>query len=796
MPTAPVPGLPRQPAVATGEQMQIPGTLRSLLKFHLHGQRDEAGSGSTAEVWPALLHPFRDMRSIRHEYPLLISSTPQQQDVQSLSSRIDDIINQSGLDGDPRERLRRHAYQFEAALKDALTADSSASLSQLARQVRDEMLASTALDATRKSVLDLDIEIVLAGLPGDAEISDCTPDIPGKVYRSVAGEFWARHCKPWQADLEQLVHGLGNIIRSDAEHKPEARSAHNLRSMLGTGRSDDLDFDRMSEMLGKTPQMEVLPEARSKRIGEALLLLKAMLPIYGLSSDQEAPFDPEVHTSTVGEAVVQLNLRQIAMLEFFRAIRVAELELENHYNPAIHDEFFNQFNYTHLSDEERSLCPPVVLELSQQGLEQSAAGTLLEILDTDSPLKVILQLNSLDDDEFSGSPAWPARLASAVMSLGKTFVFQGTSANPETLREAFTAGAAYVGPALLSVYTGTTGDGSRLPTYLESASAQESRTLPCYRFDPSLGSDQASRMTLLNNPRQEQPWVRDIFSFVNGAGQEGAMELAYTHADFLLADQRWEQEFWVLDNALHEDALLPLDEFLAQDTHQQRNRVPYVLAVDGANDIRRVVLNYRVLRQVNAVANRWRALQEAGGVDNSHGRALMASEQARMQSELQTRLEELRQKTDSQLDQNLGELTREIVTRIADQLISGASVPGIPNASPSPVRRAEAPATKPVEQVVAQVEQAEDDDAPISLDEPYIDSVMCTTCDDCTKMAPHIFAYDENKQAYIKDAVAGSFQEMVLAAEKCPVKIIHPGKPKNPAENNLDEWIARAKPFN
>ncbi len=230
---------------------------------------------------------------------------------------------------------------------------------------------------------------------------------------------------------------------------------------------------------------------------------------------------------------------------------------------------------------ERSLCPPVVLELSQQGLDVSAAGALLELLDGDAPIKVVLSLNSLDEDEFSGSPAWPARFAAAVMSLGSAFVFQGTSSNPEALQEAFSAGAAYPGPALFSVYTGTSEGGSRLPPYLDAASALEARTLPCYRFDPSLGAEQASRMVLMNNPRQELPWVSDIFSYFNAAGQESAMELTFTHADFLLADRRWRQEFWVLDHALQEDALLPLAEFLALDGDQQRNRVPYVMAVDA-----------------------------------------------------------------------------------------------------------------------------------------------------------------------------------------------------------------------
>jgi pyruvate-ferredoxin/flavodoxin oxidoreductase len=59
-----------------------------------------------------------------------------------------------------------------------------------------------------------------------------------------------------------------------------------------------------------------------------------------------------------------------------------------------------------------------------------------------------------------------------------------------------------------------------------------------------------------------------------------------------------------------------------------------------------------------------------------------------------------------------------------------------------------------------------------------------------------MFAYDENKQAYIKDPRAGTFQELVRAAERCTAKIIHPGTPLDPSEPDLEQWIARAQPFN
>ena len=80
--------------------------------------------------------------------------------------------------------------------------------------------------------------------------------------------------------------------------------------------------------------------------------------------------------------------------------------------------------------------------------------------------------------------------------------------------------------------------------------------------------------------------------------------------------------------------------------------------------------------------------------------------------------------------------------------------------------------------------------------EAYIETARCTSCNDCTNLNSRMFAYDENKQAYIKDVHAGTSAQLVQAAEKCPAGIIHPGDPTNPKEKDLEKWVKRAEPFN
>ena len=96
---------------------------------------------------------------------------------------------------------------------------------------------------------------------------------------------------------------------------------------------------------------------------------------------------------------------------------------------------------------------------------------------------------------------------------------------------------------------------------------------------------------------------------------------------------------------------------------------------------------------------------------------------------------------------------------------------------------------------VAGAATASDDADDITM-EAWIDSSRCTTCNECTNLNKKMFSYNADKQAYIKDASAGTFQQLVTAAERCPVSIIHPGTPLNPKEKDLEKWVKRAEPFN
>ena len=91
--------------------------------------------------------------------------------------------------------------------------------------------------------------------------------------------------------------------------------------------------------------------------------------------------------------------------------------------------------------------------------------------------------------------------------------------------------------------------------------------------------------------------------------------------------------------------------------------------------------------------------------------------------------------------------------------------------------------------------EPEEKEAEKPSDEAYIETPRCASCNECIQINDKMFVYDGNKQAFIADINAGTFAQLVEAAENCQVAIIHPGKPRNPNEPGLDDLIKRAEAF-
>jgi pyruvate-ferredoxin/flavodoxin oxidoreductase len=77
----------------------------------------------------------------------------------------------------------------------------------------------------------------------------------------------------------------------------------------------------------------------------------------------------------------------------------------------------------------------------------------------------------------------------------------------------------------------------------------------------------------------------------------------------------------------------------------------------------------------------------------------------------------------------------------------------------------------------------------------WIDSARCSSCDECVRRNPRMFVYDADKRAVLGDVRAGSYRELVEAAEHCKMAVIHPGEPWDANEPELSDLRQRAAVF-
>jgi ferredoxin len=200
--------------------------------------------------------------------------------------------------------------------------------------------------------------------------------------------------------------------------------------------------------------------------------------------------------------------------------------------------------------------------------------------------------------------------------------------------------------------------------------------------------------------------------------------------------------------------------------------------------------------------NYWHSLQELAGIQNYYVEEAIERIIEEQRAALEAEREQLRKEHAEELEAVRTEAAGQAMGQLVDVLM-GADLSGIaagsgqlatmPAARPAAT---EAPAEAEAAEAEAEPEQAEEAEEELSFDEPWLDTPACTTCDDCMGINKMMFAYNDDKQAYLKDPAAGTYEDLVRAAEICPAKCIHPGKPLNPNEPNLEELMARAAPFN
>jgi ferredoxin len=571
-----------------------------------------------------------------------------------------------------------------------------------------------------------------AAIAMDGSLVDCDASLPARLLTQGWRAVQVQKARRRSGAARRLTQHLSDILGADFARSPEGRAPSSLKASIGAFHESDFDFTAMSRILTPSkPQIAMAP-ARVRRIRDAIVELE---------SD---PFDLAAcaFTSAVA-ALAAYRERLPTVAAIAKATAIAELEISGAYRESMHDAIFGRFRPEDLDADDIAPFPDYLVTVQADGMTPVEQAAVMDILSAGLPIKVLVQTDDVLDEPSAGDGhfgfgAHGRQITNMALGLGHAYVLQSSSAFLYQMRRRIFDGLTFPGPALFSVFSGASGHSDGLGPYLTAAAATESRAFPCLAYDPAAGPDWSARFSIDANPQPEADWPTHQLTYEDARHQVASEDLPFTLMDFVASDARHAGHFARLTGGDATEGLVRAGEVIARPLPPRPDRVPYISMVDAADRVQTVLVDDKVIRAARRCRDLWMNVRH--------------------------------------------------MARTSPPAAVGAPVATVPE----PAAAAAQGASAPVVPVAAG--SAAGAPSPAAGD-PYIETPRCSTCNECTQINPRMFAYNDNKQAYIKDPTAGTYAQLVQAAESCQVSIIHPGKPRNPNEPGLAELVARAEAF-
>ncbi len=711
--------------------------------FYLTGRREGSNLKPLDRHFrPVLFARYADLSSLRYDFPLVLNRQgTADRAVLSLSKMVDAAVELLN-DNPDRDRLARHGYRLERELRKQLAAKGPGDFATMWHNAA-ALLSEDNDDDLRDSAMRL-----WHAFDVDGDLFDADSALPARLVRHAWNAIRAEKTEAFRNRTGRLLLKLRGILGAEMVGSTAGRSPERLKAGLGASFAGAFDFAAMSRILVDAKPGFALSDERRGRIQNLIAVLENQ-KFYRLAHGGQESYNCEFEKCS--DALSAYQERHEEAVELVKTLAVAELEAKGEYRESVHNALFDALGANGLDSGELAELPDYLVCTDGKSLDPTETAQLIELLAAGLPVKVLVRTDDVLEPSVvaEGHLALGLRsrqLVNTAIGLTDVFVFQASASHLFKKRDLLMSGLSYDGPALFSVFSGVNGHTGDAPAYLVAAAAMESRAFPALVYDPSAGSDWAARLIVNDNPMPDDDWPVHSFAYEDETLQSRTEELAFTLADFMALDDRFSRHYAIVPKTDLIGVLIPIPEAVQAVGKGVPAQVPSIVIVDDEGRLHRAVLDDRTLLEVRRCLAMWHSLQELGGIHNSHAERLLAKE--------------LKAKAAASPSE-----TAEVSQAAASAIIASDSAP--------------------------QSNTEED-----HVDDPYIETARCTSCNECTHINDRMFAYNAEKQAYIADPAAGTFRELVEAAEGCQVSIIHPGKPRNPNEPGIEDLLTRAAGFN
>jgi len=791
--------------------------LHTLRHFHLGDPATVEKTESIGDEYlPALLHAYRDTSKVRYDYPLFLSPAENSEaEVEELVKPISQVLRERvesfAVGPDAARILKDNLPRLEMDLRQKLKeTEGPVSARPLLSEAGQKLQNELGLDEENSARLQTDFDKLLALIPTETQLLG---------YGHYAALHLLKHAircrliprrRRFHEKIQECIYGLKTILDIDWHKSDESIEPRMARNSVGTAGSR-FEPIALSDMMDHSQGAVAMSSERRERILNALQVLEEYLqedePILirlvhtnvlsGTWLKNSPAFEAISDPDPCAKATMFFDQQSAKLAKVFGAARVAQLEINDIYDPAIHDPWFTNFTWEAFSKEEILLLPAVIVRETADKIASTGMGSLSRLLSSGRPVHILIRIRAhsnpyaqADEDPFLN---YRLELGAFGISHRQAVVSQSSAARHGHLLTQFLSALDTTRTSLHIINTGVQHSAGGINAWLLAGAALESRAHPFFHINPENGDSSADRMDFTGNPQAELDWSRHSFQYQNEKGENINTELAFTFADYALLVPRIRHHFHLVPAGFDSENLIPVDEYLSSNHQENIKRIPFIWVVNDKAELHKAVVSRALIFACHDRMNYWHTLQELAGINNKYVEMAVQEAREEIQAKEEGERDRLQAEHTTAIETVRNETAGEVMGRLTDVLLGmDLTTPAITRtAAPPPAPQADTEVAEVSESVVEKEEEEE-----VVFDDPWIDSVLCTTCNDCININTMMFVYNENKQAILGDLNSGTFAQLVEAAEICPARCIYPGKPQNPNEPGLDELIKRAEPFN
>lgn len=800
--------------------------MRTLRHFFLG---DPVARQQVAEVdedfLPALLNAFRDVSKVRYDYPLFLASPANRSGgplALPLTQFLRETVEGFAAGADAARILKDNLSWMERAVRQELSAqEAPVDAITVFTKATEGLQQHLNLTGENQERLQEDLAKLLKALPKGGQLLGYSKYVAIQLMAHAVRSHVLPRRIGFQQRVKELIRGLDTLLEVEHEKTEAATKPDAVKGSVG-GAGNLFDASALSSVMAKHSQGSVsMGKEQRARIEDALKTLEgyeedpiALRLVHngrlaGAWLDAASDIATVVDDDPCTKTTEMFDAEAERLAKVFAAVRIAELEIKGIYDPQIHDAWFASFNWEAFSHDELLLLPAVVAVDAADRIGGEGMSSFSRLLSSGRPIQIMVRVQAhnnpgaaADEDPFQ---RYRVELGYLGISHRQAVITQSSAARYEHLLDRFVSAldATRTGLHLISTGVQTVESGATLDPWFVASAALEGRAHPFFHVNPEAGDDSAARMDFSGNPQPEMDWPLHGFRYQDENGETVDAEVPFTFGDYALLIPRLRSHFGLVPAECESDDLIPLGEYLALSEEEAQKCVPFIWGINAEGTLRKLVVSRAMVVACRDRRNYWRTLQEMAGVSNRYVELAVQEAQEEAQTAARAEIERACDEAKTEIERVRNETAGEVLGRLAEALVgldlsSAALAPVAGSAAPAPAPAA-APAevaAAPAEAEAAAPEAAAEEEEEVGFNDPYIDSFLCTSCNDCLALNPLMFVYNENKQAYIADANAGTYAQLVEAAELCPAKCIHPGQPLNPSEPNLDELKQRAEPFN